>query len=44
MLKNYKDFLILRPGISNSINLINHISWNFAEQVKLPYSSQQEVC
>lgn len=34
----------LRPGISNSINIVNHISWDFAEQVKLPYSSQQEVC
>jgi len=33
-----------RPGKPNSIDIVNHISWDFAEQVKLPYSSQQEVC
>ncbi|CAB4381099.1 unnamed protein product [Rhizophagus irregularis] len=31
-----------RSGKPNSIDIVNHISWDFAEQVKLPYSSQQE--
>ncbi|CAG8778835.1 6827_t:CDS:1, partial [Ambispora leptoticha] len=31
-----------RPEISNSINIENHVSWNFAENVQIPYSSQQE--
>jgi hypothetical protein len=43
-LQNYSNFpSFLRPGLPNSINIENHISWDFAEQVKLPYSSQQEV-
>ena len=42
-LQNHSNFLnFLRPGITNSINSINHIFWDFAERVKLPYSSQQE--
>ena len=28
---------------SNSLEFENHISWDFAEGVYLPYSSQQEV-
>ena len=31
------------PSISNSLEIENHISWNYAEGVHLPYSSQQEV-
>ncbi|KAF0412698.1 chaperonin: PROVISIONAL [Gigaspora margarita] len=31
------------PGISNSIDITNHISWDFAESIQLPYSSQQEI-
>ncbi|RGB24601.1 hypothetical protein C1646_772843 [Rhizophagus diaphanus] len=31
-----------RPGIPNSLDFENHISWDFAEAVQIPYSSQQE--
>ncbi|CAG8734178.1 11968_t:CDS:2, partial [Rhizophagus irregularis] len=48
-IKNSKDQLtkidkelIIRPGVSNSLEFENHISWDFAEGVHLPYSSQQE--
>ncbi|CAB4383124.1 unnamed protein product [Rhizophagus irregularis] len=34
--------LIIRPGNPNSLEFENHISWDFAEGVHLPYSSQQE--
>ena len=27
----------------NSLDFENHISWDYAEQIKLPFSSQQEV-
>jgi hypothetical protein len=40
-LKEFKN--TLRPGISNSRDFENHISWDFAEAVQIPYSSQQEV-
>ena len=32
-----------RPGVPNSQDFENHISWDFAEAVQIPYSSQQEV-
>jgi hypothetical protein len=32
-----------RPGVFNSLDIENHVSWDFAEGVHLPYSSQQEV-
>jgi hypothetical protein len=32
-----------RPGVPNSLDFENHISWDFAEAVQIPYSSQQEV-
>lgn len=32
-----------RQNNPNSVDFENHISWDYAEQVKLPYSSQQEV-
>jgi len=32
-----------RPGTPNSKDFENHISWDFAEAVQIPYSSQQEV-
>jgi hypothetical protein len=32
-----------RPGNPNSLEIENHISWDFAEAVNLPHSSQQEV-
>jgi hypothetical protein len=35
---------ILRSNEPNSLEFENHISWDYAEQIKLPYSSQQEVC
>lgn len=31
-----------RPGIPNLIEIENHISWDYAEAVHIPYSSQQE--
>ncbi|CAB5381718.1 unnamed protein product [Rhizophagus irregularis] len=34
--------LIIRSGNPNSLEFENHISWDFAEGVHLPYSSQQE--
>lgn len=34
---------LLRPGKPNSLEFKNHISWDFAEAVHLPFSSQQEV-
>jgi hypothetical protein len=32
----------IRPA--NSLDIKLHISWDFAEQVHIPYSSQQVVC
>jgi hypothetical protein len=32
-----------RPGIPNSLDFENHMSWDFAEAVQIPFSSQQEV-
>ena len=32
-----------RPSVPNSQDFENHISWDFAEAVQIPYSSQQEV-
>jgi len=29
---------------TNSLDIKLHISWDFAEQVYIPYSSQQVVC
>lgn len=40
-LKQQPEFL--RPNEPNSLNFENHISWDYAEQVKIPFSSQQEV-
>ena len=34
---------LLRPEIPNSLNFENYILWDFAEDVHLPFSSQQEV-
>ncbi|RIB08973.1 hypothetical protein C2G38_2210123 [Gigaspora rosea] len=31
-----------RPGIPNLIDIENHVSWDFVENVHMPYSSQQE--
>ncbi|CAG8830753.1 7323_t:CDS:1, partial [Gigaspora rosea] len=31
-----------RPGIPNTIDIENYISWDYAEAVHIPYSSQQE--
>ncbi|CAG8843875.1 28970_t:CDS:2, partial [Gigaspora margarita] len=33
---------LTRPGLHNSINTENHLSWDFAEGIQIPYSSQQE--
>ena len=30
--------------LANSLDIKFHISWDFAEQVHIPYSSQQVVC
>lgn len=40
-LKEFKN--ASRPSIPNSQDFENHISWDFAEAVQIPYSSQQEV-
>jgi hypothetical protein len=40
-LKEFKN--VSRPYIPNSQDFENHISWDFAEAVQIPYSSQQEV-
>ncbi|GES74104.1 hypothetical protein GLOIN_2v1777628 [Rhizophagus clarus] len=37
---NFPEYL--RPNNPNSFNFENHISWDYAEQVKIPFSSQQE--
>jgi hypothetical protein len=34
---------LIHSGVANSLEFENHISWDFAEAVHLPYSSQQEV-
>ena len=34
---------ITRPGKVNSLYIEVHLSWDFAQQVQLPSSSQQEV-
>ncbi|PKK56012.1 hypothetical protein RhiirC2_800946 [Rhizophagus irregularis] len=39
---NYPN--LLRPNEPNTLDFENHISWDYAEQIKIPYSSQQEVC
>ncbi|CAG8683318.1 1245_t:CDS:2, partial [Cetraspora pellucida] len=33
---------IIHSGKPNSLDIIAHISWNYAQQIQLPYSSQQE--
>ena len=40
-LEAFKD--ASRPGTPNSQDFENHISWDFAEAVQIPYSSQQEI-
>jgi hypothetical protein len=32
-----------RPGIPNSLDFENHMFWDFAKAVQIPFSSQQEV-
>ncbi|RGB34582.1 hypothetical protein C1646_760374 [Rhizophagus diaphanus] len=39
-LPGFPDFS--RPNDPNSLEFENHISWDYAEQIKIPYSSQQE--
>ncbi|PKY53653.1 hypothetical protein RhiirA4_547753 [Rhizophagus irregularis] len=37
---NYPN--LLHPNEPNTLDFENHISWDYAEQIKIPYSSQQE--
>ncbi|CAG8460056.1 7064_t:CDS:2 [Cetraspora pellucida] len=39
-LSNFSNFS--RSNEPNSLKVENHISWDYAEQIKIPYSSQQE--
>ncbi|CAG8434074.1 4689_t:CDS:2 [Scutellospora calospora] len=33
---------LVHPGKPNSLNITTHLSWNYVQQIQLPYSSQQE--
>ena len=34
---------LICPGKPNSLDITIHLSWDYAQQIQLPYSSQQEV-
>ncbi|KAF0535459.1 chaperonin: PROVISIONAL [Gigaspora margarita] len=41
-IKNFEIENIIRPGKPNFLDITVHISWDYAQQIQLPYSPQQE--
>ncbi|CAG8850185.1 1056_t:CDS:1, partial [Gigaspora margarita] len=41
-IQNFGINNIIHPGKPNFLNITVHLSWDYVQQIQLPYSSQQE--